>query len=163
DIVKQCLFAPPTVLRQATAPGQTVAGEVRTGTLMLFALDTIRKTSPDAETVFMAGTWAECPALLFVPALYRAVWDGAVLAVHQYDGCKYIMQLSHSGRQMDIPGVHNYGRPNLSSTSKKESLHGFLCKAATKSEIDGLVAAFAEGARRAREAGLDGVELHAAN
>jgi 2,4-dienoyl-CoA reductase-like NADH-dependent reductase (Old Yellow Enzyme family) len=91
------------------------------------------------------------------------LWQKLGEAIHQYDGCKYIMQLSHSGRQMDIPGVHNYGRPNLSSTSKKESLHGFLCKAATKSEIDGLVKAFADGAWRAREAGLDGVELHAAN
>ena len=91
------------------------------------------------------------------------LWKRLGEAVHQYDGCKYIMQLSHSGRQMDVPGVHNYGRANLSSTSKKESLHGFLCKAVTKSEIDELVKAFAEGARRAREAGLDGVELHAAN
>ena len=90
-------------------------------------------------------------------------WQKLGEAVHQYDGCKFIMQLSHSGRQMDIPGVHNYGRPNLSSTSNKESLHGFLCKAATKSEIDHLVKAFADGAWRAREAGLDGVELHAAN
>jgi hypothetical protein len=80
EIVKLCLFAPPTVLRQATAPGGSVAGEMRKGTLMLFELDTIRETSPDAETVFMAGTWAECPALLFVPALYRAVWDGAIVA-----------------------------------------------------------------------------------
>jgi 2,4-dienoyl-CoA reductase (NADPH2) len=90
-------------------------------------------------------------------------WQKLGEAVHQYDRCKFIMQLSHSGRQMDIPGVHNYGRPNLSSTGKKESLHGFLCKAATKSEIDHLVKAFADGAWRAREAGLDGVELHAAN
>src|SRR5436309_14481850 len=73
------------------------------------------------------------------------------------------MQLSHSGRQMDFPGVHNSHRPALSSTSRKESLHGFLCRAASKAEIDHLVQAFAAGAWRAREAGLDGVELHAAN
>lgn len=91
------------------------------------------------------------------------LWARLAEAVHQYDGCKYIMQLSHSGRQMDIPGVHNYGRANISSTSKKESLHGFLCKAATKAEIDGLVKAFADGAERAKKAGIDGVELHAAN
>ena len=42
-------------------------------------------------------------------------WKRLGEAVHQYDGCKVIMQLSHSGRQMDIPGVHNYGRPNMSS------------------------------------------------
>jgi 2,4-dienoyl-CoA reductase-like NADH-dependent reductase (Old Yellow Enzyme family) len=90
------------------------------------------------------------------------LWQRLGEAVHQFD-CKYIMQLSHSGRQMDLPGVHNKNRRSLSSTSRRESLHGFLCRAATKSEIDHLVAAFAAGAWRAREAGLDGVELHAAN
>jgi hypothetical protein len=78
EVAKRCFSAPSTVLRQATRPGQTVAGATRKGTLMLFELDAIRATSPDSETVFMAGTWAECPALLFVPALYRAVWDGAM-------------------------------------------------------------------------------------
>src|SRR5258707_12037919 len=38
-----------------------------------------------------------------------------------------------------------------------------FCRAASKAEIDHLVEAFAAGAWRAREAGLDGVELHAAN
>ena len=90
------------------------------------------------------------------------LWKRLGEAVHQY-GCKYILQLSHSGRQMDLPGVHNSHRPTLSSTSRKESLHGFLCRAAGKAEIEHLVNAFAAGAWRAREAGLDGVELHAAN
>ncbi len=90
------------------------------------------------------------------------LWERLGAAVHRFD-CKYIMQLSHSGRQMDIPGVHNSHRPALSSTSRKESLHGFLCRAAGKAEIDHLAEAFAAGAWRAREAGLDGVELHAAN
>jgi 2,4-dienoyl-CoA reductase (NADPH2) len=73
------------------------------------------------------------------------------------------MQLSHSGRQMDLPGIHNQHRPTLSSTSRKESLHGFLCQAMSKADIARTVEAFARGAWRAREAGLDGVELHAAN
>jgi 2,4-dienoyl-CoA reductase (NADPH2) len=90
------------------------------------------------------------------------MWEVVGKAVHQWD-CKFIMQLSHSGRQMDVPGVSNQGRPTLSSTSRKESLHGFLCRAATKGEIDWLVESFAKAAWRAREAGLDGVELHAAN
>src|SRR5215813_1951069 len=90
------------------------------------------------------------------------LWERLGAAVHRFD-CKYIMQLSHSGRQMDFPGVYNSHRPALSSTSRKESLHGFLCRAASKAEIDHLVEAFAAGAWRAREAGLDGVELHAAN
>jgi 2,4-dienoyl-CoA reductase-like NADH-dependent reductase (Old Yellow Enzyme family) len=94
---------------------------------------------------------------------YIPYWQKLGEAVHSFDNCKFIMQLSHSGRQMDIPGVHNYARRTLSSTSRKESLHGFLCRAMSRAEIDHTIRAFARGAWRAREAGLDGVELHAAN
>src|ERR671929_917641 len=73
------------------------------------------------------------------------------------------MQLSPSGGQQDAGGVENEYRPALSSTSKPESLHGFICRAMTVEEIQQTVDDFAEGARRAREAGLDGVELHGAN
>ena len=54
-------------------------------------------------------------------------------------------------------------RPALSSTVKSDPTHGFRCESATKAQIAEVVNAFAEGARRAREAGLDGVELHGAN
>jgi 2,4-dienoyl-CoA reductase-like NADH-dependent reductase (Old Yellow Enzyme family) len=93
---------------------------------------------------------------------FIALWQRLGEAVHRFD-CKFILQLSHSGRQMDLPGVHNQHRPSLSATSRQESLHGFPCRAMSKAEIDDVIAAFAAGAWRAREAGLDGVELHAAN
>ena len=80
--------------------------------------------------------------------------------MHAHD-CKYILQLSHGGRQRDIPTI-DYPK-GLSSTSKSDPLHGFECEAMTLAEINETVHAFAEGARRAREAGLDGVELHGAN
>ena len=54
--------------------------DVECETLRTTSLETIRQTRPAAETVFMAGSWSECPALLFVPALYRAVWNGALTA-----------------------------------------------------------------------------------
>lgn len=76
--VATCLYAPETVVRQATTKGGTLAGDVRPGTLMLFQLDSARQHSPGAEAVFMAGTWAECPAIAFVPALLRAVWERAL-------------------------------------------------------------------------------------
>ncbi len=82
--------------------------------------------------------------------------------VHEYD-CKFIMQLSHSGRQQDIAGIENLKRKPLSSTSKIESFHGFRPQAMTHAEIQETVQHFADGARRARQAGLDGVELHGAN
>ena len=90
------------------------------------------------------------------------MWQKVGEAVHSF-GCKFIMQLSHSGRQMDLPGVANQHRRTRSSTSKNETLHGFLTQAMTKEEIRQTVDAFAAGAWRAQQAGLDGVELHGAN
>ncbi|MBE9053285.1 NADH:flavin oxidoreductase [Nostocales cyanobacterium LEGE 11386] len=81
---------------------------------------------------------------------------------HQYD-CKLILQLSHSGRQQDIAGVENQGLKALSSTSDTEPFHGFECQAMTSLEIQETIQKFADGARRAREAGLDGIELHSGN
>lgn len=89
-------------------------------------------------------------------------WAKVGEAVHKFD-CKFIMQLSHSGRQRDLQGISNDNSISRSSTSRTESLNGILTQAMTKAEIDETTTAFAEGARRAREAGLDGVELHAAN
>lgn len=89
-------------------------------------------------------------------------WRRVGEKVHEY-GCKFIMQLSHSGRQRDVAGVENHMRKALSSTNSKDTFHGLLCEAATKEEIQELVQYFAQGARRAREAGLDGIELHASH
>jgi 2,4-dienoyl-CoA reductase-like NADH-dependent reductase (Old Yellow Enzyme family) len=87
-------------------------------------------------------------------------WRAVGRAVHEHD-CKFILQLSHGGRQRDINGIEY--PTGLSSTSKPDPIHGFRCEAMTKAQIAETVACFAEGARRAREAGLDGVELHGAN
>ena len=87
-------------------------------------------------------------------------WRAVGEAVHQHD-CKFIMQLSHGGRQRDVPDLA-YPR-GMSSTDAVDPLHGFECDRMTIGDIREVVAAFAEGARRAREAGLDGVELHGAN
>ncbi len=80
--------------------------------------------------------------------------------MHEHD-CKFILQLSHGGRQRDINGIEY--PTGLSSTAKSDPIHGFRCEAMTKAQIAETVGYFAEGARRAREAGLDGVELHGAN
>jgi len=78
EAAKACLFAPENVMRQAHVHASTAAGEVKPGTLVLFELGQISESTRDPETVFMAGTWAECPAMNFVPALYRAVWEAAL-------------------------------------------------------------------------------------
>ena len=87
-------------------------------------------------------------------------WRKLGEAVHAHD-CRFILQLSHGGRQRDIPGVEY--PIGLSSTDKPDPTHGFKCERMTIAQIREVVDAFAEGARRARDAGLDGVELHGAN
>jgi hypothetical protein len=77
-VVAQCLFAPPSVVRQATMPGATVAGAVRPGTLVMLQLDAARERRPGPDVEFMVGSWAHCPAAAFVPALLRVVWERAV-------------------------------------------------------------------------------------
>jgi 2,4-dienoyl-CoA reductase-like NADH-dependent reductase (Old Yellow Enzyme family) len=87
-------------------------------------------------------------------------WRKVGEAVHQHD-CRFILQLSHGGRQRDIPGIEY--ATGLSSTDRPDPMHGFQCERMTEEQIQEVVNAFAQGARRAREADLDGVELHGAN
>jgi 2,4-dienoyl-CoA reductase-like NADH-dependent reductase (Old Yellow Enzyme family) len=89
-------------------------------------------------------------------------WRAVGEAVHRHD-CKFLLQLSHGGRQRDNPGIENFRRKGLSSTSRMDTFHGLLCEAMTLREIKDTIQYFADGARRAREAGLDGVELHASH
>lgn len=89
-------------------------------------------------------------------------WAALGERIHRHD-CRYILQLSHSGRQQDFGGVENLSFRAQSSTSKTEPLHGFLCRSMTREEIKYTVQCFAEGARRAKAAGLDGVETHSSH
>lgn len=89
-------------------------------------------------------------------------WRKVGEKMREYD-CKYIMQLSHSGRQRDVSGIENSFNKGLSSTSSTDSFHGLLCEAMTLDEIQMVIRQFADAARRAREANLDGIELHACN
>lgn len=81
-------------------------------------------------------------------------------AVHAED-CTYVLQLAHAGRQRDIPGFEL--ERGWSSTDKPDPLHGFRVERMTRAQIHEVTGQFARGARRAREAGLDGVEIHGAN
>jgi 2,4-dienoyl-CoA reductase-like NADH-dependent reductase (Old Yellow Enzyme family) len=89
-------------------------------------------------------------------------WRAVGEAVHRHD-CKFIMQLSHGGRQRDNPGVENLMVKGMSSTNNMDTFHGLLCEAMSLRQIKETIQHFADGARRAREAGLDGVELHASH
>jgi 2,4-dienoyl-CoA reductase-like NADH-dependent reductase (Old Yellow Enzyme family) len=87
-------------------------------------------------------------------------WRELVKRVHEHD-CKYIVQLAFSGRQRDIGGIQF--KAGWSSTSEPEPIHGLASEQMTVEDIHGLVADFAAAARRAREAGADGIEIHGCN
>ena len=91
-------------------------------------------------------------------------WRQVVDKVHESD-CAFILQLSHSGHQQDIGGVENLkpGFVPWSSTNTPDFFHGIPSRAMTIAQIDETVQRFVDGARRAKAAGCDGIELHAAN
>lgn len=82
--------------------------------------------------------------------------------VHRHD-CKYILQLNHCGRQQDVPGVENEVRGAMSATGRREPFHGIRATEMTGDEVRAVIRQFIDAARRVREAGLDGIELHGAN
>ncbi len=79
-------------------------------------------------------------------------------AVHDL-GAKMVMQLAHGG---------NFAAENLIAqpplvVSNYEGLSSSPRREITRSDIRELVTAFADGARRARAAGFDGVQIHSAH
>src|SRR5687767_2013281 len=88
-------------------------------------------------------------------------WKELIKQVHEESDCKYLIQLSHGGRQRDVPGIE-YDK-GLSSTDRADPLHGFECERMTVAQINDVVRAFGAGAARAQAAGADGIELHGAN
>ena len=79
-------------------------------------------------------------------------------AVHKHGG-KIMIQITHMGRRSRWDG-ENW--PNLMSPSGiREPVHRATCKTIEEEEIRRVVGDFAQAARRAKDGGLDGVELSA--
>lgn len=91
-----------------------------------------------------------------------AFWRAAGERVHRHD-CKFILQLSYSGRQQDIGGIENLKRRPLGVTAKPDQFNGLGSTAMPAVEVKALIGQFVTAARRAREAGVDGIELHSSN
>jgi hypothetical protein len=77
-LVARCLKAPAGVLREVVPDCPSLGDPVRSGTLVVLDLAAAQEREPNPDIVFMKGTWAECPAAGWVPALLRAVWDRAL-------------------------------------------------------------------------------------
>jgi len=79
-------------------------------------------------------------------------------AVHKH-GAKIMIQITHMGRRSRWDGYH---WPTLMSPSGiREPVHRATCKTIEEEEIWRVIGNFVQGARRAKEGGLDGVELSA--
>lgn len=78
-------------------------------------------------------------------------------AVHRHGG-RIFAQVAHAGSQSRVPGDRR-----LAPSPVPNPLTGRDVEAATEEEIQTVIAAFAAGARRAIEAGFDGVHIHGAN
>ena len=89
-------------------------------------------------------------------------WRRLVGEVHQFD-CRYIIQLHFSGRQRDLARKEFVDVRAPSATDHPDLLYGLRSRRMTVPEIHDLVQAYARAARRAREAGADGIEIVACN
>jgi len=98
-----------------------------------------------------------------------AAWRDITDAVHESGG-RILMQLWHVGRISDP--VYHDGRPPVAPSAIRPKGHVSLLRpvrdyvtprALETAEVEGVVEAFRKGAKNARRAGFDGVEIHGAN
>jgi len=90
-----------------------------------------------------------------------APWSRIVAAVKdRHPGTALVMQLAHAGRQTLASAAG--GRP-VGASSRPSPFFGGRPRSLRDAEISAILRAFADAADRARRAGFDGVQLHAAH
>ncbi len=77
EAAHRSLAAPAVVLRQATAAGSISGCPFRKGTVFILKLSNAFRRSGDDGIVFQRGSWNQCPAEQWVPALLAGVWSRA--------------------------------------------------------------------------------------
>lgn len=151
-----------------------------------------RRARGGCGLIITEGTWQEeafgCRAYLSQPGIatdrHVAGWRKVTDAVHRH-GAAIILQLMHGGRVTDPRCLRPGEAPVSASATRSEGWTLYTdndyektirniegpwpkvtfgpARALTVAEIAGVVEGFAAGARRAVEAGFDGVEIHGAN
>jgi hypothetical protein len=77
---EQCLFAPVSLYRQATAAGRLGDCPYARDSLFVLLIGEAARHANGRSLVFMEDSWSRCPANLWVPAMLQGVWSRAVLA-----------------------------------------------------------------------------------
>lgn len=90
----------------------------------------------------------------FVPGLKKLTE-----AVHRH-GSRIVLQINHGGRQTP---QHFIGQTPVAPSRLEASDAGAETRALTGEEIGELIEAYGQAARRAKEAGYDGVQIHGAH
>jgi 2,4-dienoyl-CoA reductase-like NADH-dependent reductase (Old Yellow Enzyme family)/thioredoxin reductase len=124
------------------------AARARGGAALITLENTVVHPSGKAFTI---------PALYddrFIPGL-----RDLAKAVHSA-GAKLFVQLAHQGRQMSSAIT---GSPLLAPSPIPSPMYREIPREMSKADIEVLVGAFTQAARRAQEAGCDGVEIHGAH
>jgi hypothetical protein len=74
---EQCLFAPVSIYRQATAAGQLGDCAFSKNSLFVLAIGEASQQPGGRPLVFMDDAWSQCPANTWVPAMLQGVWKRA--------------------------------------------------------------------------------------
>jgi hypothetical protein len=82
-VVDECLFAPPTVLRQAKTSGEVSGCPFKKGSLFILGLGSASKGAANRDLVFLSQSWSRCPAEKWVPALLEGVWRRVSAALQE--------------------------------------------------------------------------------
>lgn len=93
--------------------------------------------------------------------LCRSGLSNVALAVHRY-GTKIVTQLHHTGRQNLRSNIDGRLQPVAPSVVKSK-IGGDEPRALEEHEIEEIIQMYVDAARRTKEAGFDGVELHGAH
>ena len=128
-----------------------------------------------AGLIITGGTYISRQAIgsIRVPGIYSEAhvdaWKRVTSAVHGSDG-KIFLQIAHSGsvshRELlegELPVAPSSVNPLQKVFTPTGFRHTEVPRSLTISEIETIVGDFGRAARNAREAGFDGVELHAAH
>ncbi|MBU1418675.1 MAG: NADH:flavin oxidoreductase [Proteobacteria bacterium] len=78
-------------------------------------------------------------------------------AVHE-NGCKIIMQLAHAGQFAE---ERITGRPALAVSASDDFTERYV-KIITREDVQRIVSSYSQAAKRAQDAGFDGIEIHSA-